>query len=117
MKAPGRLRVKRDKRLLSRDTQRDTPQDVGKVGAAKPRDDVSIKSVLTDLLQNPANSPVLRASAARTLAEMDGLVGRHQAVPDRGQDTPVEHLSRADLVLELGRLRALCAVDRSTITS
>ena len=113
MKAPGRLRVTRDKRTLSRDTQ----QDVVSVGAPKPPDDVSIKSVLTDLLQNPANSPVLRASAARTLAEMDGLVGRHQAVPDRGQDTPVEHLSRADLVLELGRLRALCApsaVDRST---
>jgi hypothetical protein len=113
VKAPGRVRVKRDKRLLSRDTQ----QAVGNTSAESPGPDVSIKSVLTDLLQNPANSPVLRASAARTLAEMDGLVGRHQAVPDRGQDTPVEHLSRADLVAELGRLRALCAVDRSTNTS
>jgi hypothetical protein len=50
-----------------------------------------------------------RASAARTLAEMDGHIGRHQAAPDRTASTPLAALSRADLVGELERLRAVCA--------
>lgn len=48
-----------------------------------------------------------RATALRTLAEMRGLIGRHQTAP--GQDTAsqgIAGLSRPELETELARLRA-----------
>jgi hypothetical protein len=45
--------------------------------------------------------------AARTLAEMDGRLGRHQAPPSNLATVPLSQLSRDELVSELGRLRAL----------
>jgi hypothetical protein len=47
-----------------------------------------------------------RASAARTLAELDGLIGKHQQAPERNASAAIEGLSRSDLVAELERLRA-----------
>jgi hypothetical protein len=47
-----------------------------------------------------------RVTAARTLAEIDGMIGRHQVVPER-QAEPVHSLSRDALVAELERLRTL----------
>jgi hypothetical protein len=55
--------------------------------------------------KNPANA---RASALRTLAEINGLIGRHAMAPERAADTPVSELNRDELVLELARLRARC---------
>ena len=60
---------------------------------------------LREVLDNPNAPPQARAAAGRTLAEMAGLIGRHQAAPDRGASVPVGQLSRADLVSELERLR------------
>jgi hypothetical protein len=58
-------------------------------------------------LLNTENLPAsARVTAARTLAEMDGLIGRHQTAPVT--DTrPVSLLSRDELVTELERLRTL----------
>lgn len=67
------------------------------------------RAALQALLSDANTTGQARASAARTLAEMDGLIGRHQSSPDRAADIPVEELTRADLVTELARLRARCA--------
>jgi hypothetical protein len=77
--------------------------------------DVYLRDTLLALIQDPTTPPVAKASVIRTLAEIDGLVGRHQMAPDRGQDTPVQELSRADLVAELERLRALVLRDAAPI--
>ena len=61
-------------------------------------------------IRDPSAGAQARVSAARTLAEIQGLVGRHQARPDRASETPVDELSREDLVLELSRLRSRVAV-------
>lgn len=47
-----------------------------------------------------------RVTAARTLAEIEGRIGRHQAAPERA-GAPLSTLSRAELVAELERLRTL----------
>lgn len=69
-----------------------------------------VRAKLREVLDNPTSSPQARASAGRTLAEMDGLIGRHQAAPDRGAVTPLGQLSRADLESELHRLRRKCGL-------
>ena len=68
-----------------------------------PRYDVAAK--LEEILDNPKASPQSKAAAGRTLAEMAGLIGRHQSAPDRGDTVPVGALSRAELEAELARLR------------
>src|SRR5215831_2247222 len=47
-----------------------------------------------------------KVTAARTLAEMEGLIGRHRLAPERAE-APVSSLSREALVSELERLRTL----------
>ena len=69
---------------------------------------VGVRGTLASLARDPKATGTARASAARTLAEMDGLIGRHQTRPDRAAGLPVEDLSRADLIAELSRLRARC---------
>ena len=59
------------------------------------------------ILDDPNGSTASKASAARTLAEIEGLIGRHQQVPTRTQDKGLGELTRAELVQELDRLRAL----------
>ena len=73
-------------------------------------DAVSVEAALADLIRDPSAGAQARASAVRTLAEIRGLLGRHQARPDRASETPVDELSREDLVLELARLRSRVAV-------
>jgi len=68
-----------------------------------------VRSQLETILADPTAPAATRGQAARTLAEMDGLIGRHQAAPDRAGDTPVGELSRADLLAELARLRHIAA--------
>jgi hypothetical protein len=59
---------------------------------------------LRALVSDPTAPAAARVNAARTLAEMDGLIGRHQVVPER--DTPsLATLSREALIAELERLR------------
>lgn len=61
-------------------------------------------------LDRKANATA-RTAAARTLAELDGLLGKHQAAPDRTNDRLLSSLSRVELARELARLRAQCAGD------
>lgn len=69
---------------------------------------------VTALLRSLANDPdagaAARASAARTLAEIEGRIGRHAPPPER-QTTDVAVLTRAELVRELERLRARWGAD------
>lgn len=102
-----------------------------KAGSGLPRTNVSVSSLPSDpasdldrlisedtapevvhVLQALASDPLApasaRASAARTLAEIEGRIGRHAPAPERPtQDVAL--LSRDELVAELGRLRAACA--------
>lgn len=61
--------------------------------------------ILRALAADTAMPAAARASAARTLAEMQGSIGRHAPPPPR-HDVDVAQLSRAELVQELERLRA-----------
>jgi hypothetical protein len=70
--------------------------------------DYDVRAQLERMIADPNMAANARASAARTRAEMDGHIGRHQQAPDRTLSAPVAGLSRADLVAELERLRALC---------
>lgn len=81
-----------------------------KKGAAFPAS-AGVRKQLEAILSDPSAPPATRGQAARTLAEMDGLIGRHQAAPDRAGDMQVSELSRADLVAELARLRHIAALD------
>lgn len=71
-----------------------------------------VVSALRQMLADPdANAPA-KASAARTLAEIEGRIGRHQQAPvDRTGDRPVSALSRVELERELARLRTVCGGD------
>jgi Tfp pilus assembly protein FimT len=73
----------------------------------------SVRAQLTGILADPNAPAATRGQAARTLAEMDGLIGRHQAAPDRAGDVPPAELSRAELVAELARLRQIAAPEAS----
>jgi hypothetical protein len=66
--------------------------------------------ILLRLAADPDMPAAARASAARTLAEMQGSIGRHAPPPPR-HDVDVAQLSRAELVQELERLRALVPVN------
>lgn len=72
------------------------------------RGGVSTRNLLLSLATDPNAASNARASAARSLAEMDGLIGRHQSKPNQTADVPVEELSRTELAQELARLRARC---------
>lgn len=63
----------------------------------------ALQKVLRDR-RSPASA---RVFAARTLAEMDGQIGKHQAAPSTVPEAPLSGLSRAELASELSRLRAL----------
>jgi hypothetical protein len=64
-----------------------------------------VRARLREVLEDPSSPPQARAAAGRTLAEIDGLIGRHQAPPMRSAIVPVGQLSRAELEHELARLR------------
>jgi len=85
---------------------------VGRGDSQGPRVFTSrVREQLDAILADPTAPAATRGQAARTLAEMDGLIGRHQAAPDRAGDTPTGELSRADLLAELTRLRHIAAPD------
>lgn len=63
-----------------------------------------VAATLKALILDETTPAAAKVNAARTLAEIDGLIGRHQTPPERG--TPaLASLSRDDLVAELERLR------------
>lgn len=71
-----------------------------------PNASYQVRTQLENLLSNKDLPASARVTAARTLAEIEGLIGRHQSVPERtGQ--PISSLSRSELVAELERLRTL----------
>jgi hypothetical protein len=72
----------------------------------KNRARYEVREQLQTLLETEDLPASARVTAARTLAEMEGLIGRHQAVPER-INKPVSSLSRGELVSELERLRTL----------
>ena len=65
-----------------------------------------VAAQLRNLLKDKNIPASARVTAARTLAEIEGLVGRFQPPPER-IDKPVSALSRDELVSELERLRTL----------
>ena len=65
------------------------------------------RAALVDVLKSAKSPASAKVFAARTLAEMDGAIGKHQAAPSATPTAPPASLSRAELVAELGRLREL----------
>lgn len=70
---------------------------------------VTLKAIASDRKANAT----ARTSAARTLAELDGLLGKHQQAPERTAEGLLSDLSRVDLARELARLRRVCAADQA----
>jgi len=103
-----RTRVKqRDKRDKSGIGTRARPQSVSPkrdTGTTEGYETVALRSVIEDL-DAPATA---RVAAARTLAEINGQIGRHQVAPSRVATEGLASLSRDQLVLELERLREVC---------
>jgi len=62
---------------------------------------------LRSLLNQPDTPAAAKVNAARTLAEIEGLIGRHQSAPIAGATSPLSSLSRDQLTTELDRLRTL----------
>jgi|SRR5215469_1081308 len=79
----------------------------GQSGDIKKSSSYDIRAKLLKVLDDPHATAQAKASAGRTLAEIDGLIGRHQLAPQRGSQVPVGNLSRAELEHELDRLRAV----------
>jgi hypothetical protein len=73
---------------------------------AKKTTSYGVSDQLQSILNNPDTPANSRVIAVRTLAEIQGLIGRHQAAPERAS-SPVHALSRDALVTELERLRTL----------
>jgi len=67
----------------------------------------SVAAQLQQLLDDPSTPAAARVNAARTLAEINGVLGKHQLRPERGASQPLASLSREELEAELRRLRDL----------
>src|SRR5580765_5649927 len=66
-----------------------------------------VREHLEDLLKREDLPASARVTAARTIAEIDGPIGRHQSAPDKGSSAMLASLSREQLQDELTRLRTL----------
>ena len=109
MTVRGRDKILRDKARAARDKAR-AERDQGT--KANNRDKAksmgyAARQNLVALAADGRAPASARVTAVRTLAEMDGLIGKHQAPPVRTSTVNLASLSRDDLVSELGRLRAL----------
>jgi hypothetical protein len=102
-----RTRVtKRDKRGRTRAGPASGPRNVGSTRDSGTNDGYEV-AALQSVIADPEASAMAKVSAARTLAEMDGRLGRHQAAPERGDAMGLSVLSRDQLAQELDRLRTL----------
>lgn len=72
-----------------------------------------VRAALALIISDPRSGAQARTGAARTLAELDGLIGRHQQAPERSSSALLATLSRDDLAHELARLRQACAQDKA----
>jgi hypothetical protein len=73
-----------------------------------------VVAALRNLLAAKNTTSNAKASAARTLAEIAGVIGRHQQAPtDRTAEARVSLLTRTELERELARLRTICAGDKA----
>jgi hypothetical protein len=99
----GARKAKRDQRVKGGHIDKVSVDPTERVGYA------STAKTLRDLADRTDIPASARVTAARTLAEIEGLIGRHQQSPDRAAIAPVSSLSRADLVTELERLRYVFA--------
>jgi len=88
-----------DNKLLSRVAAMPHASD----GAA-PRLSYGVSEYLQAIVQDQDAPAAARVNAARTLAEMQGQIGRHQAEPERTAPS-LSTLSRDQLVQELAQLR------------
>jgi hypothetical protein len=66
------------------------------------------RRALRSVIDNEEASATARVQAARTLAELDGRLGRHQVAPSRSASEGLAILSRDELASELERLREVC---------
>ena len=66
----------------------------------------TLRAVLTD----PGAPAAAKVQAARTLAEMDGLLGRHQSEPVKSTQ-PAADMSPAEIERELQAIDAALAAD------
>lgn len=111
---PGKLRgqagLSRDKvagniRNTTKPSQ-NTTKPSGPSGNTTKTSGYEVAAELRNLLKSNDIPASARVTAARTLAEIEGLIGRHQAAPERAGQ-PLSALSRGELVSELERLRTL----------
>ena len=65
---------------------------------------------LKSLVARPDTPAAAKVNALRALAEIEGLIGRHQDRPTRTQEAGLQSLSRDELVAELARLRELVSL-------
>jgi hypothetical protein len=66
-----------------------------------------VRDQLRELLSAADTPAAAKVNAARTLAEIEGMIGRHQLAPIAGTTAPLSSLSRDQLTAELDRLRTL----------
>ena len=66
-----------------------------------------MRDQLRELLSAADTPAAAKVNAARTLAEIEGMIGRHQLAPIAGTTAPLSSLSRDQLTAELDRLRTL----------
>ena len=90
--APGLVRT-RAERLLDRDNT--------------TTNSFQVRDQLRELLSAVDTPAAAKVNAARTLAEIEGMIGRHQLAPIAGTTDPLSSLSRDQLQDELNRLRTL----------
>lgn len=74
---------------------------------ATPNKSNAIRSDLVKLSRDRKAPASARVTALRTLAEMDGLVGKLQTQANETAGQPLATMSRAQLEAELARLRAI----------
>lgn len=74
---------------------------------ATPNKSNAIRSDLVKLSRDRKAPASARVTALRTLAEMDGLVGKLQTQANETAEQPLAGMSRAQLEQELARLRAI----------
>jgi hypothetical protein len=65
-----------------------------------------IRETLREVMRGDAPAAA-KAQAARTFAELTGLLGRHQDKPDSADSRPLSALSQTELRAELHRLKGL----------
>lgn len=69
----------------------------------------NVTLILQTIVQDDTAPAATRAQAARTLAEMQGLIGRHSKPQDDAAEIAPAKLSRDQLRAELARLAKLTA--------